>query len=179
MIRRALPWPALTEMVSVLWCVWRPSQSSRPSTRSICRRGEPSGAMKSTHDCARTAQRGLLTALVLCAAVGFAAPAHADLDTDFADQLHGYAIYGPRDYNAWLGKVTCERLHDGLDDSAYKSAQFLSNNLPRGSTTAQAWQFLAVAINTYCPDQEPMLTPAAGPTDAVAPNLPGQAVALR
>jgi hypothetical protein len=163
MIRRVLSWSALTEVLSVRGCVWRPSQPSRPSTRSICRRSDPRGAVQSSHDCAQTAQRGLLTALVLGAAVGFAAPAHADVDTDFADQLHGYGIYGPRDYNAWLAKITCERLHNGLDDSAYKSAQFLSNNLPRGSTTAQAWQFLAAAINTYCPDQEPMLTPVAGP----------------
>jgi hypothetical protein len=163
MIRRVQSWPALTEMVSVLGCLWRPSQSSRPLTRSICRRGDPRGALRSSHDCAHTAQRGLVTALVLCAAVGFAVPAHADVDADFADQLHGYGIYGPRDYNAWLGKITCERLHNGLDDSAYKSAQFLSNNLPRGTTTARAWQFLAAAINTYCPDQQPMLTPVAGP----------------
>ena len=36
------------------------------------------------------------------AAVAVAAPAHADPDIDFANQLHGYGIYGPRDYNAWL-----------------------------------------------------------------------------
>jgi hypothetical protein len=159
-IRRVPAWSALTEVLSVRGCVWRPSQSSR---RSICRRGGPRGAVQSSHDWAQTAQRGLLTALLLCAAVGFAAPADADVDADFADQLHGYGIYGPRDDNAWLAKITCERLHNGLDDSAYTSAQFLSNNLPRGSTTAQAWQFLAAAINTYCPDQEPMLTPVAGP----------------
>ena len=163
MIRRALSWSPLTEVVSVLGCVWRPTQSSRPSTRSICRRGDARGALQSSHDCAQTAQRGLLTALVLCGAVGFAAPAHADVDTDFARQVHGYGIYGPRDYNAWLVKITCERLHNGVDDSAVKSAQFLSHNLPRGTTTAQVWQFLAAAINTYCPDHEPMLTAVAEP----------------
>ena len=26
--------------------------------------------------------------------------AHADVDTNFANQLHGYGIYGPRDYDA-------------------------------------------------------------------------------
>jgi hypothetical protein len=35
MIRRVLSWYALTEVVSVLGCVGRPSQSSRPSTRSV------------------------------------------------------------------------------------------------------------------------------------------------
>jgi hypothetical protein len=34
-------------------------------------------------------------------------------------------------------------------------------NLPRGTTTAQSYQFLAAAISTYCPDQVPILTAAA------------------
>jgi Zinc-binding dehydrogenase len=49
-------------------------------------------------------------ASIAAATVTLAAPAHADVDTDFANQLHGYGIYGPRDYNAWLAKITCERL---------------------------------------------------------------------
>jgi hypothetical protein len=99
----------------------------------------------------------------ITAALVLAAPAHADVDTDFADQLHGYGIYGPRDYNAWLGKITCNRLGNGTDANAYTSAAFLSTNIPRGSTTAQTWQFLAAAIGTYCPDQMPVVTSAAGP----------------
>jgi hypothetical protein len=103
----------------------------------------------------------------ITAAVVLAAPAHADVDTDFANQLHVYGIYGPRDYNAWLGKITCNitcnRLGNGTDADAYRSAAFLSKNLPRGSTTAQTWQFLAAAISTYCPDQMPVVTSAAGP----------------
>jgi hypothetical protein len=101
--------------------------------------------------------------LVAAAAVALAAPAHADPDTDFANQLHTYGIYGQKDFNAWLGKITCERLGNGTDADAYKSAAFLSKNLPRGSTTEQTWQFLAAAIATYCPDQMPVLTSAAGP----------------
>jgi hypothetical protein len=97
----------------------------------------------------------------ITAALVLAAPAHADVDTDFANQLHVYGIYGPRDYNAWLGKITCNRL--GTDADAYTSAAFLSKNLPRSSTTAQTWQFLAAAISTYCPDQMPVVTSAAGP----------------
>jgi Protein of unknown function (DUF732) len=100
---------------------------------------------------------------VVAAAVALAAPVRADVDTDFANQLHGYGIYGQRDYNALLGKITCNRLGNGIDADAYKYAAFLSKNLPRNSTTAQTWQFMNAAINTYCPDQMPVLTSAAGP----------------
>ena len=100
--------------------------------------------------------------VVVAAAVAVAMPAHADVDTDFANQLHGYGIYGQRDYNAWLGKIACNRLGNGIDADAYKSAAFLSKNLPRGSTTAQTWQYLNAAINTYCPDQMPVLTSVVG-----------------
>jgi hypothetical protein len=101
-------------------------------------------------------------AMVTAAMVALAASAHADPDTDFANQLHGYGIYGPFDYNAWLGKITCERLHNGLDTTADKSAHFALVNLPRGTTTGQSYQFLAAAIGTYCLDQAPILTSAAG-----------------
>ena len=102
-----------------------------------------------------------LLILVLAAMVALAAPAYADPDADFANQLHGYGIYGQRDYNAWLGKITCERLHNGLDATADKSAHFASVNLPRGITTGQTYQFLAAAIGTYCPDQAPVLAAGA------------------
>ena len=70
---------------------------------------------------------GKLSGLVsITAATALAAPARADVDTDFADQLHGCGIYGPRDYNAWLGKITGNRL-------------------------AQTWQFLAAAIGQVLP----------------------------
>src|SRR5260370_41635127 len=92
------------------------------------------------------------------AAVMLAAPVHADADTDFANQMHTSGIYGPRDYNAWLAKITCKRLDEGVDGNAEKSAAFVSHNLPHGSTTEQTWQFLAAAINTYCPDRTAVLT---------------------
>ena len=95
------------------------------------------------------------------AMIMLAVPARADVDTDFANQLHTYGIYGQRDYNAWLAKITCERLDDGLDSNAEKPAVFLSPNLPHGSTTEQTWQFLAAAINTYCPDRTAVLTSVA------------------
>jgi hypothetical protein len=98
---------------------------------------------------------------VIAAGFVIASPAHADPDTDFANELHAFGIYGPRDYNAWIGKITCNRLDDGLDADANKSAQFLTVSLPRGSTRAQAWQFLGAAINTYCPDQVAVLQRAA------------------
>ena len=105
---------------------------------------------------------GVLGVAATTTAVMLAAPAaHADVDTDFANQLHTYGIYGQRDYNAWLAKITCERLDDGLDRNAEKSAVFLSPNLPHGSTTEQTWQFLAAAINTYCPDRTAVLTSVA------------------
>jgi hypothetical protein len=102
-------------------------------------------------------------AAIMTAAVTLAAPAHADADTDFANQLHGYGIYGQRDYNAWLAKITCKRLGNGVDTGAEKSAEFLSHNLPRGTDTGQTWQFLAAAISTYCPEQQPVLAVVAEP----------------
>jgi hypothetical protein len=100
---------------------------------------------------------------VVAAAIALAAPVHADVDTDFANQLHVYGVYGPRDQNAWLGKISCNRLGNGIDADAYKSAAFLSKNLPQGTTTEQTWQFLNAAITTYCPDQMSVLTSAAEP----------------
>jgi hypothetical protein len=97
------------------------------------------------------------------AAVILAAPAYADVDTDFADQLHGYGIYGQRDYNAWLAKITCDRLGSSRDANAQESAEFLSHNLPRDTTTAQTWQFLDAAIGTYCDDLMPKLTSVTEP----------------
>jgi hypothetical protein len=100
--------------------------------------------------------------MVLIAGVAVAWPAHADPDTDFANELHTYGIYGGKDYNAWIGKITCKRLYTGLDADADKSAKFVFGQLPKGSTTEQAWQFLGAAINTYCPEQTPVLQRAAG-----------------
>ena len=96
--------------------------------------------------------RGLAAALATAAALVVAVPAHADPDIDFAGQLHGYGIYGARDYNAWLGKITCKRLDRGVDPDAYASMAFVSRNLPRGTTQEQAAQFLGAAVTFYCPD---------------------------
>ena len=93
----------------------------------------------------------------LTAGLVFAAPAHADVDTDFANELHTYGIYGQRDFNAWIGKITCKRLRNGVDPDAYKSAWFIQTNLHKDTTTEQAWQFLGAALRTYCPDKLPVL----------------------
>ena len=100
-------------------------------------------------------------ASIMTAAVALAAPAHADPDLDFANELHTYGIYGQKDYNAWIGKITCQRLDNGLDKDAGMSAKFVFRQLPKDSTTAQAWQFLGAALRTYCPDQLPVLQAAA------------------
>ena len=102
-----------------------------------------------------------MVAFAIAIAIAMAATAHADPDVDFANELHTYGIYGPTDYNAWIGKIVCERLHNGVDQDAYKSAQFVSINLQRGNTTGQSWQFLGAALHTYCPDQLPVLERAA------------------
>jgi len=41
-------------------------------------------------------------AAMTAATVALAGPARADVDTDFASQLHAYGVYGPRDYDTWL-----------------------------------------------------------------------------
>ncbi len=100
----------------------------------------------------RVVTGALATAWATAAAIVVAVPAQADPDIDFADQLHGFGIYGPRDYNAWLGKITCKRLDRGVDGDAYASINFVSRNLARGTTQEQAAQFLGAAITTYCPN---------------------------
>ena len=100
-------------------------------------------------------------ASIMTAAVALAAPAHADPDVDFANELHTYGVYGQKDYNAWIGKITCQRLDNGLDKDAGMSAKFVFRQLPKDSTTAQAWQFLGAALRTYCPDKLPVLQAAA------------------
>jgi hypothetical protein len=101
--------------------------------------------------------KAIRLASIVAMAIALAAPARADDDTDFANQLHTYGIYGPLDYNAWLGKIMCDRLHKGVDANAFESTRFLAANLPRGTTQVHTWQFFATAISHYCPDQTPVL----------------------
>lgn len=124
-------------------------------------RRDDGGAMTRT---LRRLMRVSAGAVLILAAGGVAAgPARADTDTDFANQLHGYGIYGQRDYNAWLAKIVCERTATGVDRSAFDSAKFLSRNLARDNTPQQTWLFLSAALSAYCPDQLPALAAAATP----------------
>ncbi|MHA3021678.1 DUF732 domain-containing protein [Mycobacterium sp. BMJ-28] len=103
----------------------------------------------------------LAAVAVAAAAVLSAAPASADTDTRFANELHTYGIYGQKDYNAWIAKLTCKRLQRGVDQSAYDSAHFVSTNMPKTTSTEQAWQFLGGALRSYCPEQMPVVESAA------------------
>jgi hypothetical protein len=122
---------------------------------------------------------GLATAIAAFSlAAAAAGPAHADPDTDFANELHTYGIYGPKDYNAWIAKIQCKRLRTGLDANATKAAVFLNTNLKHGTSEQQIYQFLSAAINYYCPDQRPVVDslaglPSATPAPAGAP-LPAE-----
>jgi len=98
-----------------------------------------------------------LAVAAIAAAISLSAPAYADPDTDFDNQLGRFGIYGPHDYNPYIAKITCHRLAAGVDPDAAASAHFLSNNLPRGTTQVQTYQFLGSAISIYCPDQAPKL----------------------
>jgi hypothetical protein len=105
---------------------------------------------------------GLATAIAALALAAAAGPAYADPDTDFSNELHVYGIYGPKDYNAWIGKIECKRLRTGLDANATEAAVFLKTNLPRGTSEQSIYQFLSAGINYYCPDQRPVVDSLAG-----------------
>ena len=103
-------------------------------------------------------------------AVSAAGLAQADPDTDFSNELHVYGIYGPKDYNAWIGKIQCKRLRTGLDANAAEAAVFLKTNLKRGLSEQQIYQYLSAGINYYCPDQRFVVDSLAGqPQPAPAP----------
>ncbi|MGU3499510.1 DUF732 domain-containing protein [Mycobacterium sp. C31M] len=93
---------------------------------------------------------GIAAAAVMVLPLGTGIAA-ADRDTDFARELHGFGIYGQRDYNAWMAKITCKRMDTGVDPAATDSAEFLKMNLARTSSTEQVWQFLGTALRMYCP----------------------------
>ena len=59
--------------------------------------------------------------------------------------------------------MSCKRLSTRVDPDLSAAAQFVSQNLPRGSTTTQAWQFVGATLNTYCPEHLPMLQRNAEP----------------
>ena len=108
--------------------------------------------------------RGLRVAVLTAGAalaLALAPTAAADPDEAFADQLHTFGIYGQKDFNAWIGKIMCKRLRNGHDADAFASAKFVHDQLQKGSTTDQAWQFVGAGIPIYCPDQMVVLQRAA------------------
>jgi hypothetical protein len=105
-------------------------------------------------------KRMRLATIVAAAAAAVAVPAPAqadDYDAPFVQTIRGFGIYGPQDYNAWLGKITCERVQRGVDGDAHKSATFIQRNLPLGTSQGQSLQFLGAAIDHYCPEQTSFL----------------------
>ena len=110
---------------------------------------------------ARNVMRTAFGIVLVAAGLVLAAPAHADVDTDFNNELHTYGIYAGKDYNAWIAKIACKRINNGLDTDANKAAQFVHRNLAKDTTTEQAYQFLGAALRSYCPDKMPILEQAA------------------
>ena len=102
----------------------------------------------------------MLAAGAVVTAFAAAPVAQADRDEAFADQLHSYGIYGQKDFNAWIAKIMCKRLHRGVDADAFASARFVHNQLQNRSSTEQAWQFVGAGIPAYCPEQAHLLTQA-------------------
>jgi hypothetical protein len=108
-------------------------------------------------------KRILAGVAALAIGLSFAAPAAADPDTDFANELHTYGIYGPKDYNAWIGKIMCKRIYTNVDPDVFASANFVRNQLDKDATTEQAYQFVAAGLRTYCPEKLPILDAASHP----------------
>ena len=96
-------------------------------------------------------RRTILGIAAVAAGLAFAAPAHADPDTDFTSELHTYGIYGQTDCNAWIGEITCKRLNNGLDlvvppGLHLRAAARFTQSLKRGGHVFRsAWAFAATA----------------------------------
>jgi Protein of unknown function (DUF732) len=106
---------------------------------------------------ARGVMRTSIGTALVAAGLALAAPAYADVDTDFNNELHLYGIYAGKDYNAWIAKISCKRINNGLDSDANKAATFVHRNLAKDATTEQAYQFLGAALRSYCPDKMSIL----------------------
>ncbi len=106
-------------------------------------------------------KREILAVAFAGLALATPAVAHADVDTDFSNSLQTIGVYGQKDYNAWIAKIACERIDRGVDRDAFASATFVGRQLPKGSTTEQAWKFLGLAYPAYCPVHQALLQMAA------------------
>ena len=60
-----------------------------------------------------------LAVAAIAAAISLSAPAYADPDTDFDNQLGRFGIYGPHDYNPYIAKIVCHRLAVGVDQGRH------------------------------------------------------------
>ncbi len=106
-------------------------------------------------------KRTLVGIATVVMSLAFAAPAAADPDTAFTNELHTYGIYGQKDYNAWIGKIMCKRIYTNVDPDLFATANFVRNQLVKDTTTEQAYQFVAAGLRTYCPEKLPILDQAA------------------
>ena len=82
---------------------------------------------------------GVAAAAVSLGALGTAAPAAADPDTAFTNELNTYGIYGQKDYNAWIGKIACKRITMGTDPDLFAAQRgildpvFVSDDAQEGA----------------------------------------------
>ncbi len=102
---------------------------------------------------------GVIVAAAIAAAIGLSAPAYADPDTDFDNSAREVRhLRGGTTTTPTLPRYAPPaELGQGVDPDAAATAKFISNNLARGTTQVQAYQFLGTAISIYCPDLAPKL----------------------
>jgi len=81
-------------------------------------------------------RRAILRIGAVAAGLAFAAPAHADPDTDFTSELHTYGMYGQKDYNAWIGndhlRAQQRRRSGSAADGLHLRAARFTESLKRG-----------------------------------------------
>lgn len=95
-----------------------------------------------------------LTAVVAGAAIGLAAPAHADnADTVFIGQLDqaGIEFADPQDAIS-IAKKVCDLLGQGRPPVTIARSVKITNHHLSGHNAAQ---FVAISADTYCPALEP------------------------
>ena len=94
---------------------------------------------------------GKLSALasIMAAAVTLAAPAHADVDTDFANQLHGYGIYGPKGLPSDVVDKVSAAVKKTLEDPAVKKRIEETGSLIVGNSPAEFKAQIAAEFEVY------------------------------
>src|ERR1700742_5057366 len=78
-----------------------------------------------------------LAVAAIAAAMSLSAPAYADPDTDFDNQLGRFGIYGAHDYNPYLAKIACHRLGGGGGQEGPELPPFFSPTPPPPTTPHQ------------------------------------------